>query len=62
MSEFQDDFYFTIHVTPQDGCAYVSFETNLLCESYTDLVKKVLNIFKPGKFTLTVFANEASLI
>lgn len=58
---FQEDKYFTIHVTPQVECAYVSFETNVNEISYKELINKVLRIFKPGQFTLTFFANKVSI-
>ncbi|KNC78715.1 adenosylmethionine decarboxylase [Sphaeroforma arctica JP610] len=51
------DAYFTIHVTPQEGFSYASFETNYLAEDYTELIQKVLKTFCPGKFVMTVFAN-----
>ncbi|XP_011402818.1 PREDICTED: S-adenosylmethionine decarboxylase proenzyme-like [Amphimedon queenslandica] len=56
----KEDMYFTIHVTPQEECAYVSFETNVVGECYKSLINKVLDIFKPGSFTLTLFANKAA--
>lgn len=54
-----DEHYFTIHVTPQAEFSYASFETNvLLGKSYNQLISKVLNIFKPGRFTITLFASH----
>ena len=52
--------YFTIHITPEPGCSYVSFETNAPDSDYPSLIKRVLNIFKPGQFILTFFANEVN--
>ncbi|KAH9525200.1 AMP deaminase [Bulinus truncatus] len=54
-------YYITIHVTPEPHCSYVSFETNVPQASYQGLLKKVLDVFKPGKFLMTVFANTASI-
>ncbi|KAJ8315685.1 hypothetical protein KUTeg_007835 [Tegillarca granosa] len=54
-------YYITIHVTPEPHCSYVSFETNIPQESYHDLVSKVLDTFRPGKFLMTIFANKASI-
>eukprot|EP01134_Creolimax_fragrantissima_P002462 CFRG2462T1 len=51
------DAYFTIHVTPQEGFSYASFETNYQAEDYTELIQKVLKTFCPGRFVMTVFAN-----
>ncbi|XP_028413483.1 S-adenosylmethionine decarboxylase proenzyme-like [Dendronephthya gigantea] len=51
------DSYFTIHVTPQMEFSYASFETNVKFRSLKDLIEKVLNIFKPGRFIMTLFGN-----
>lgn len=50
--------YYTIHVTPQPMCSYVSFETNLEEKNYTGLINRVLKTFKPGKFIVTLFSNK----
>lgn len=55
------DEYFTIHVTPQPSCSFASFETNVDMSDYTDLIQRVLRIFKPGRFILTTIANGASM-
>jgi len=51
-------FYFTIHVTPQEPCSFASFETNILLDDYNPLIKQVINVFKPGHFSATLFTNE----
>jgi S-adenosylmethionine decarboxylase len=53
--------YITIHVTPEPHCSYVSFETNVSQSSFHELIQKLLSVFKPGKFLMTVFANKDSL-
>jgi len=53
--------YFTIHITPEAGMSYVSFETNAESSDYPDLIKRVISLFKPNKFMFTFFANEASV-
>ncbi|OMJ13379.1 S-adenosylmethionine decarboxylase proenzyme, partial [Smittium culicis] len=55
-----DDSYFTIHVTPESNCSYASFETNVpLSNPNSDdintLISKVIKIFGPSQFTVTVF-------
>lgn len=52
--------YWTIHITPEPEFSYVSFETNLSQTSYDELVRKVVEVFKPGKFVTTLFVNQVS--
>ncbi|KAL1464602.1 hypothetical protein WDU94_004232 [Cyamophila willieti] len=56
----KDGSYMTIHITPETNFSYVSFETNIPQASYHELITRVLDTFKPGKFVLTVFANKTS--
>uniref|UniRef100_A0A8B9REQ3 adenosylmethionine decarboxylase n=1 Tax=Astyanax mexicanus TaxID=7994 RepID=A0A8B9REQ3_ASTMX len=56
-----DGTYWTIHITPEPEFSYVSFETNLSQTSYDDLVRKVVDVFKPGKFVTTLFVNQVQL-
>lgn len=48
----------TIHITPEPEYSYVSFETNVPVESYEEVITRVIDTFRPGKFVLTLFANE----
>lgn len=54
-------YYFTIHITPEPHCSYVSFETNAPQDNYHDLVTTLLKMFLPGKFVMTLFANKLSV-
>ncbi|XP_028167379.1 S-adenosylmethionine decarboxylase proenzyme [Ostrinia nubilalis] len=56
----KDGCYMTIHITPERACSYVSFESNVPAASYDDLIKRVLDAFRPAKFVLTVFASPDS--
>lgn len=56
-----DDAYFTIHITPEDHCSYVSFETNASHKKYTRLANNVIETFKPGKFIITLFVDSDAL-
>ncbi|TIA78403.1 hypothetical protein E3P98_03855 [Wallemia ichthyophaga] len=52
------DRYFTIHVTPEDGISYASFETNASYASSNELrhlIQRVVHIFNPGKLSSTLF-------
>jgi S-adenosylmethionine decarboxylase len=55
--------YFTVHVTPEPQCSYASFETNVPAyqtgRETADIVEQVVNIFKPGRFSVTLFEAKA---
>jgi S-adenosylmethionine decarboxylase len=55
--------YFTIHVTPEQGFSYASFESNVCASDYgttnQDVVEKVVDIFRPGKFSMTLFESKS---
>ena len=55
--------YFTVHVTPEPHCSYASFETNVptkqSCRESANIVERVVSIFKPGRFTITLFEAKA---
>lgn len=68
----QGEGYYTIHVTPEDGFSYASFECNVplapkpvpgatLTEKeipdLRTLIRRVVRIFQPGKITLTLFVS-----
>jgi S-adenosylmethionine decarboxylase len=46
--------YYTIHVTPEPHCSFVSFESNVDLPCYTALVRRVLEAFRPGAFCLAL--------
>lgn len=61
--------YFTIHVTPEAHCSYASFETNIVPavgdehggdypRSYAQLISSIVQLFKPGRFTVTLFTEK----
>lgn len=54
--------YFTVHVTPEPHCSYASFETNVPSgqtgREMADMVEQVVNIFKPGRFSVTLFETK----
>ncbi|PVI04397.1 S-adenosylmethionine decarboxylase [Periconia macrospinosa] len=56
--------YFTVHVTPEPQCSYASFETNVPAlqsgRETADIVEHVVGIFKPGRFSVTLFEAKPS--
>jgi len=57
MNGLKDEAYSTIHITPQDQCSYVSYETSYNTESYTGVMKRAISTFKPGRFIVAVVAD-----
>ncbi|KAF1329744.1 S-adenosylmethionine decarboxylase proenzyme, partial [Globisporangium splendens] len=55
------DAYYTIHITPESHCSYVSFETNARLRSYESLLKNVIRCFRPAKYAVSVYADRAAL-
>ncbi len=55
--------YFTVHVTPEPHCSYASFETNVPSRQTgretVEVIEQVVNIFKPGRFSVTLFEAKA---
>jgi hypothetical protein len=60
MNGLNNEAYYTIHVTPEPHCSYASFETNLSLPSYKDLICRVLDTFKPGSLSLTLFYEKCN--
>ena len=52
--------YFTIHITPEPECSFVSFETNAVLPNYTPLVRHVVDLFQPGSFCVSLFVDGGS--
>lgn len=59
MPDTESTHYWTVHVTPEPQCSYASFETNVPTRANgrntVDLVQQVVGIFKPGRFSVTLF-------
>lgn len=57
LNAIKDEYYYTLHITPESDCSYVSFETNYpfkpgrLMEAATE----VLSLFKPKSFAFVAF-------
>jgi len=56
--------YFTVHVTPEPICSYASFETNVPAgqtgRQTTEIIENAVDIFKPGRFSVTLFEAKTS--
>lgn len=51
--------YFSVHVTPETGFSFASFETNVpggqSGRTTAEIIEHVVEIFKPGRFSVTLF-------
>ncbi|MBS3808754.1 MAG: hypothetical protein KGY38_01190 [Desulfobacterales bacterium] len=59
MNRISGQHYATIHVTPEEKGSYASFETNVAEKDYRQKIEQIMEIFKPGRFTL-VFTEAVS--
>ncbi|KAG5340662.1 hypothetical protein C0989_000812 [Termitomyces sp. Mn162] len=66
-SDSSQEGYYTIHVTPEEGWSYASFECNVPSlvssknKSIPDLktlIQRVVSIFQPGRLSLTLFISS----
>ncbi|KAL9189900.1 hypothetical protein ACHAXT_009575 [Thalassiosira profunda] len=53
--------YSTMHITPEEGSSYASFETNQKVKDHTSLVSNVVRAFRPRRFVMTLMADEGGL-
>ena len=52
--------YFTVHVTPQNGCSFASFETSATAGGCDELIARVLEIFKPTAVSVSLLDAEGT--
>ncbi|KAI1312944.1 S-adenosylmethionine decarboxylase [Xylaria venustula] len=56
--------YFTVHVTPEPICSFASFETNVPGgqngRETSEIIEHVVGIFKPGRFSVTLFEAKSA--
>ena len=53
--------YSTMHITPESGSSYASFETNQKLTSYKSLISNVVRTFRPKRFVMTLMADEGGM-
>lgn len=59
VNAIKDEFYFTIHITPEEFNSYVSFETNEAMD--TKVLEKLLGILQPETFDVVSFNYESGI-
>ena len=61
MNGLDGPIHYTIHITPEPECSFVSFATNKRFTDYGPIIKQVINTSKPKRFTATLFVDEGSI-
>lgn len=60
MNAILHDAYSTVHITPEETFSYASFETNTYHKNYSPMLRNVMNVFKPKRFVVTMFADDVA--
>jgi len=60
MNGLRDGFYYTIHITPEEGFSYASFETNDPKYRHPEWVQAVVSTFAPTVCTATLTTRHVS--
>jgi len=59
MNALMDEKYYTVHVTPEEEGAYVSFETNVNAQEQVDsLLNRLTEVFQPQSFDIVSFGRK----
>lgn len=61
MNGLREMYYYTIHVTPEEGFSYASFETNDPACFEADWVSLLVQKFAPGAATITLTSRDGAL-
>jgi len=62
MNAINGNFYSTMHITPEEGSSYASFETNLKASDYSTIVNNVVKTFRPKRFVMTIMADHGGMV
>ena len=62
LNAVRDEFYYTIHITPERPCFYTSFETNFKGASSHDFINKLFEIFKSRSSDMILFRSMGQTV
>lgn len=64
MNSLRKNAYATVHITPEPGFSFVSYETNYrgTAPEYQALVEDTIRLFNPGVITVVVFADAKAVL
>jgi S-adenosylmethionine decarboxylase len=61
LNAIRGDEYYAVHVTPERGCSYASFETNhRFVDNFEPVVARLLGAFRPRTWDLVLFDRRAA--
>ncbi|KAK4530313.1 hypothetical protein CCYA_CCYA04G1170 [Cyanidiococcus yangmingshanensis] len=60
MNALDGPTYYTIHITPEDHCSYVSFESNAHFSKFAPILSRVLETFRPARYQVAFIGDEWS--
>jgi len=60
LNGLDEKIYYTMHITPQPECSYVSYETNVSAieEDYGRISERVTEFFSPGRYSIAVIHSK----
>jgi S-adenosylmethionine decarboxylase len=60
LNAIQGDEYYAVHVTPEPGCSYASFETtHRFADDLEPVLARLLGVFRPRTWDLVLFGRRA---
>eukprot|EP01095_Lingulamoeba_sp_RSL-Kostka_P011570 TRINITY_DN443_c1_g7_i1.p1 TRINITY_DN443_c1_g7~~TRINITY_DN443_c1_g7_i1.p1 ORF type:complete len:473 (-),score=110.31 TRINITY_DN443_c1_g7_i1:157-1575(-) len=60
MNGLCDEHYFTIHITPETSCSYISFESSYPFQNNSLILQKLFNLFLPQSTISASFSSSPS--
>mmetsp|Transcript_11390 Transcript_11390/g.10897 ORF Transcript_11390/g.10897 Transcript_11390/m.10897 type:complete len:420 (-) Transcript_11390:262-1521(-) len=61
MNAIKEHSYCTMHITPEEGSSYASFETNQKILDYASVINDVVRTFRPKRFVITLIADDGGV-
>jgi S-adenosylmethionine decarboxylase len=62
INAIKEETYQTMHITPESHCSFASYETNSKSDAVPLMVEKVLQVFRPMRFSMMLLVDPHSAI